>query len=151
MQICLTVAALNDLEILSGDIENAYLSAPCREKVWLRAGPEFGNLQGRALVVKKALYGLKSLRGAFRAHLAETLDDIGFRSSMANPDVWMRPATKPSGERYYEYILCYVDDILCISHDASRPMEEIKRTLKFKKIRQWNQTSTWVPPSRRRN
>ena len=83
-------------------------------------------------MVKKALYGLKSSGAAFRAHLAETLDNIGFKSSMADPDVWMRPATKPSGERYYEYILCYVDDILCISHDAARPMDEIKRTLKFK-------------------
>ena len=58
VRICLTLAALNDLEILSGDIENAYLSAPCREKVWLQAGPEFGHLQGKVLVVKKALYGL---------------------------------------------------------------------------------------------
>ena len=77
------------------------------------------------LVVKKALFGLKSSGAAFRAHLAETLDNIGFRSSMADPDAWMRPATKLSGGNYYEYILCF-------SHDASRPMEEIKRTLKFK-------------------
>ena len=74
---------LNDLKIPSGDIENAYLSAPCREKVWLRAGPEFGHLQGKVLVVKKALYGLKSSGAAFCAHLAETLDNIWFRSSMA--------------------------------------------------------------------
>ena len=44
----------------------------------------------------------------------------------------MRPATKSTGEEYYEYILCYVDDILCISHDAKRPMDEIGRNLKFK-------------------
>ena len=51
---------------------------------------------------------------------------------MADPNVWMRPFTKLSGESHYKYILCYVDDKLCIGHDASRPMEEIKRTLKFK-------------------
>ena len=98
----------------------------------MQAGPEFGRLQGKVLVVKKALYGLKSSGAAFRAHLPEILDNIGFRSSMADPDVWMRPASKPSGEKYYKYILCYINDILCISHDAYRPMEEIKRTLKFK-------------------
>ena len=132
VRICLTLAALNDLELLSGDIENAYLSAPCREKVWLRAGPEFGELEGRILIVQKALYGLKSSGAAFRSFLAEALDDIGFKSSIADPDVWMRAATKPDGEAYYEYILCYVDDILCISHDAERPMKQIGNTMKFK-------------------
>ena len=66
-----------------------YLSALCREKAWLHAGPEFGHLQGKVLIVKKALYGLKSSGAAFRAHLAETLDNIGFKSSMADPDMWI--------------------------------------------------------------
>lgn len=69
---------------------------------------------------------------AFRAHLTETLDSKGFKSSLADPDVWTRLATRASGEKYYEYILCYVDDILCISHDACQPIDEIWKTLKFK-------------------
>ena len=132
VRICLTIAAMNDLEVLFGDIENIYLSAPCHEKVWLRAGPKFGHLKGKVMVVKKALYGLKSSGAALRSCLADTLDGIGFKSSLADPDVWMRPATRPTGETYYEYILCYVDDILCISHDARHPIDEIKKTLKFK-------------------
>ena len=120
------------MDILSGDIENAYLSAPCREKVRLRAGPEFRHLKGKIMIVRKALYGIKSSVAAFRAHTAETLDSIGSKSSLADPDVWMQPATKVSGEKYYEHILCYVDDILCISHDAQHPMNEIGRNLKFK-------------------
>ena len=83
------IAALNDLELLSGNIENAYLSVPCYAKVWFRAGPKFGHLQGKATVVWKALYGLKSLGTAFRAYLAETLDNIGFKSSLADPNIWM--------------------------------------------------------------
>ena len=64
----------------------------------------------------KALYGLKSSGGAFRAFLVETLDNMGYKSSHADPDVWLRPAVKPDGEKHYEYILCYVDDdILSIS------------------------------------
>ena len=133
VRICLTIAALNDLEVLAADVENAYLTAPCREKVWLRGGPEFGHRQGKILVIKKALYGLKSSGAAFRAFLAEKLDNIGFKSSIADPDVWLRAATKPTGEKYYEYMLIYVDDILCISHDARRPMNEIQASLKFKK------------------
>ena len=49
------------------------------------------------MVIRKALYGLKSSGAAFWAHLAETLYDIGFRSSKADHDVWLRPAVKPNG------------------------------------------------------
>ena len=133
VRICLLLAALNDLDIQAADIENAYLTAPCREKVWTIGGPEFGSDQGKPFLVVKALYGLKSSGAAFRAFLAETLDEIGFRSSIADPDVWMRAAVKPDGQKYYEYILVYVDDILCISHDAKAPMLAITRNFKFKK------------------
>ena len=132
VRICLLIAALNDLNILAGDIENAYIAAPCREKCWTWAGKEFGSDQGRPLIIVRALYGLKSSGAAFRAFLAETLDDMGFQSSHADPDVWLRPATKPDGENYYEYILCYVDDILSISLQPDRPMKEIQRMFKFK-------------------
>ena len=44
----------------------------------------------------------------------------------------MIPATKPTGEKYYEYILCYIDDLLFISHDTRTPMNDIQSTLKFK-------------------
>lgn len=132
VRICFLIAALNDLDILGGDIENEYITAPCREKCWTIAGKEFGSLQGKPMIIVKALYGLKSSGAAFRAFLAETLDDIGYRSSHADPDVWLRPAVKPDGERYYEYILCYVDDILSISFEPERSMTAIQNAFKFK-------------------
>ncbi|KAI2505828.1 Reverse transcriptase (RNA-dependent DNA polymerase) [Fragilaria crotonensis] len=42
------------------DIQNAYLTADCREKIWTVAGPEFGSEAGTIFIVRKALYGLKS-------------------------------------------------------------------------------------------
>jgi hypothetical protein len=51
----------------------------------------------------------------WRQHLANTLTAADFQSCKADPDVWMRPATKGNGEKYYENVLCYVDDILCCS------------------------------------
>ena len=63
-----------------------------------------------------ALYGLKSSGAAFCSLLAETLHEINYVPSEANPDVYMRRAVKPNGFEYYEYVLCYVDDILSISH-----------------------------------
>ena len=40
IQIAFLVAALSDLDIMAADIGNAYLNAPCREKIWTVAGPE---------------------------------------------------------------------------------------------------------------
>ena len=32
-RICLTITALNDLKVLACDIQNAYITTPCREKI----------------------------------------------------------------------------------------------------------------------
>lgn len=40
-RIDFTIAALNDLKVLSCDIQNAFLSAKYCEKTWTRAGPKF--------------------------------------------------------------------------------------------------------------
>ena len=39
VRIELTIAALNGLEVMACDNQNAYLTANCREKIWTRAGP----------------------------------------------------------------------------------------------------------------
>jgi hypothetical protein len=133
VRIAFTIAALNDLSILSADIGNAYLQAPVREKVHTTAGPEFGNQRiGQTVVVVRAMYGLKSSGAAWHAQLSSTLQDMNFKPSLADPDVWMRPATKTNGEEYYEYILVYVDDILVISHDPNQAMTTIRLTYRLK-------------------
>jgi len=65
VQIALTIAALNDLQVLACDIQNAYLTAKCQEKIWTKAGPEFGSKAGSIMLVVRALYGLKSSGAAF--------------------------------------------------------------------------------------
>jgi Reverse transcriptase (RNA-dependent DNA polymerase) len=131
VRIALMVAALNDLEVTSCDIQNAYLTAECREKIWFIAGPEFGDEEGQPMIVEKALYGLKTSGAAFRALLADTLYDSGFRPTRGDPDVHIRPAVKSNGFQYYEMILCYVDDVICISHRATDVMKEVVQK-KFK-------------------
>jgi hypothetical protein len=42
VRIVLTLAALNDVEVKVSDIQNAYLCAPCEEKVYTILGPAFG-------------------------------------------------------------------------------------------------------------
>lgn len=133
VRILLMVAALNGLDVQCADIQNAFLTAPNLERCYMVAGPEFGEEEGETFIVRRALYGLKSASAAFRSHLSSTLMDLGFLPSYADPDVYMRPAVKTTGEEYYEYILCYVDDILCMSMEAKAVMNRISEKFKFKK------------------
>ena len=64
--------------------------------------------------------------------LAETLHDNGYKPLLADPDMWMRRATKPDGFQYYEYVLCYVDDVLSISHDPGKTIAAIQEVFKLK-------------------
>jgi hypothetical protein len=116
------LAALNDLKVAACDIQGAYLTADCREKIYIKAGPEFGSEEGLLFIIRKALYGLKLSGAAFRAKLAETLHSLHYAPTQADPDVWIRPATKPDGTEYYEYVIVYVDDIGHASHDTDITM-----------------------------
>ena len=92
--IALTIAALNGLSILWCDIQNAYLTAPCQKKIWMTAGTEFGSTPGKKMLLVRVLYGLKLSGAAFRVFLAEALYDLGYNYSVADHDVWLRPAIK---------------------------------------------------------
>ena len=84
------------------------------------------------MIIKRALYGLKSSGAAFRAKLADCIWDMGYRPSKADPDVWLKPATKANGHKYYEMILCYVDDVISISEKPMRAIEGIQSIFKLK-------------------
>ena len=132
VRIILLIAALNGLQIMACDIQNAYLTANCHEKIWTVAGPEFGSEHGQPMIIKKALYGLKSSGMAFRAHLVETLHDIFSKPTKADPDVWICPAVKPDGSEYYEYIMCYINDILSVSLDSKSILQSLWGHFKLK-------------------
>jgi hypothetical protein len=42
--------------------------------------------------------------------MAQTLCNAGFAACKADPDLWLRPAVKPNGTEFYEYVLYCVDD-----------------------------------------
>ena len=58
--------------------------------------------------------------------------DMNFKSSYADPDVWMRVAYKGDGTSLYEYVLCYVDDLLCISTDPAVILGCVEQTYQLK-------------------
>jgi hypothetical protein len=134
VRIALTLAALNDLEVKASDIQNAYLTAPVTERIWIVCGPEFGpEHNGRKALVVRALYGLKSAGAAFRNHLADCMRTMGFKPCLADPDLWYKAETRPSdGFEYYSYMLIYVDDCLCMHHAGESVLHELDKYFKMK-------------------
>ena len=133
VRIGFLMAALNDLSILAGDIQNAFLEAPTKEKIYFYAGEEWKADQGKIVIVVRALYGLKSSALQFRNCLAEVLGNrLGFKSSLADPDLWYKPMTDKNGFEYYAYILVYVDDLLIIMKEPQEAMTQIQESFTVK-------------------
>ena len=132
VRIAFLTAGLNDVDISACDISGAYLNAPAGEKVWFLAGRECGGDKDKVMVVVRALYGLKSSAKAWRNFFAKSLDDLGYKSCPANPDVYMKPEAKADGSTYYSYLLVYVDDCLLIHHDPKIIMERLKKSYDLK-------------------
>ena len=84
------------------------------------------------MIVQMALYGLKSSGAAFRAKLAGVLYNLDYVQTMAGPNVWINPAVKHDVSQYYKMVLCYVDDVLAISHKPMDTIEVIKGVFKLK-------------------
>jgi hypothetical protein len=115
LRMVLFLAELNNgLEAWATDIGNAYLEAETSEKVFIIAGPEFGELEGHTLVIFKALYGLRSSGLRWSDKFSVCLRAMGFFPSLADPCIWMRQV----GD-HYEYIAVYIDDLAIASKDPA--------------------------------
>ena len=111
VQIALTLAALNDLDVKVSDIQNAYLTAPVAELIWTTLGPEWGPDKGKQAIIVLSLYGLKFAGALFRNHLADYMRHLGYQPCLADPDLWFKAEVQPAdGFKYYAYVLLYVDD-----------------------------------------
>ena len=83
------------MEVWGGDIDNAYLEATTKEKLYIGAGPEFEELQGHILVI----------RNMVTERLHDIMLQLGFKSCKADHCVWLREV-----KNQYEYIAIYKDD-----------------------------------------
>ena len=121
VRISFAHALLNGLPVYAADIKNAYLQAPASEKHYGICGLEFGleNI-GKIAVIVRALYGGKSAIADYWRHSRHAMDESGFQSCKADPDVWFCPVTKANGIAYYQYVLIYTDDILAIIEEPER-------------------------------
>ena len=115
------LAELNDMELWNTDIGNAYLESYTSEKIVFTAGSEFGKYAGHTMVIRKALYGLKSSGKCWHDRLHDVLLTMGFTPSKAEEDIWMGDC----GD-HYEYIAVCVDDLMIASRDPQKIINELQ-------------------------
>ena len=72
----------------------------------------------------KALYRTRSGGARWHDTLFDILQELKFKPSKADPDVWMRP--EPGGT-CYEYIAVYVDDLAIAAKDPQAFCNELKK------------------------
>ena len=129
LRMVVFLSQLNDFEIWGADVGNAYLEAYTDQKLCIIAGPEFKELQGHLLIMIKALHGTHSGGARWHDRLFDILQELKFKPSKADPDVWMRP--EPGGTSY-EYIALYVDDLAIAAKDPQAFCHELKKRYNLK-------------------
>ena len=96
-------------------------------------GPAFGKDARRTAVIVRAIYDLKSAGATFRSHLARCMESLVYQSCKADPNLWLKPEIRPEdGAKYYSYLLCYVDDMICIHHNPDSVLEQLHKSFLLK-------------------
>ena len=113
------LSQLNDLEIWGADVGNGYLLKPTLMK-------SYASLLDQN---SKALYGTRSGGARWHDRLFDILQELKFKPSKADPDVWMRPE---QGRTCYEYIAVYVDDLAIAAKDPQPFCHEHKKKYNLK-------------------
>ena len=108
------------------------MNAKCHGKIWFEARVEHGEDIGKVCVLTHALYGLKSARASWCAELVSVLQDLGYKLTKADLDIWIRVAVTDSRHEYYEMLFVYVDNILSLSHKPHEAIDEIAMFFKPK-------------------
>jgi len=124
VRLVFLVASHQGLSIMTGDIGNAFPTAPCAEKVWSVCGPEFGVKEGAIVTLQRALFGLKTASRSFHEFFGDTLRRMGFTPTRADQDLWYRKADDHNG---YDYIATHVDDIAIAAKRPAEYMNQIEQ------------------------
>ena len=89
-------------------------------------GPEFGlEHVGKRALIRRALCGGKAAGRDFVNHLSCCMRFLGFKSCLADPDIWMRPAMKSDGTPHHECIPLCTDDALTVGENPEKILREV--------------------------
>lgn len=91
LRAILAIAAIEDLEVHSMDISNAFLNGDLEEEVYLKQPEGFAvpGQEDKVLRLRKSLYGLKQSPRAWYKHLAATFKEMGFKKLASDASVWI--------------------------------------------------------------
>ena len=121
------VTATNNLDVITGDIGNAYLNVNTQEKIYTCAGTEFELVvimsEGGFLEVIKALNGLPTSGNRCHAHLLHTLRAMDFKTTRFDQDVWIMGI-----QGGYYYIETHTNDILIVAVNTTSIFDQLKDT-----------------------
>ena len=70
------IADSQNLEVMMGDIDNAFIHAYTKEKIYIKDRPEFGDRAGSIAIIVRELYGLTTSAERFRTMLADFLHTL---------------------------------------------------------------------------
>ena len=93
-----------------------------------------GRDKGRVILLFRELYVLKRSIVARLYILEQTLRYIDYESSLDDPDVWFMPDIRPNGDKYYAYIIIYLEELLHIHHQTKKLMSQIKDAYSLKLV-----------------
>ena len=122
---------LNWLESWDTDAGNACLEAKTKEKVFIIAGSEFGDLKNHVLLIKKALYGLRTSGLRWHDRLADYLRDTGFFPCKMEPGIWMRQIDA-NEDHHYKHVAVHTDDLLITSKSPQNVADLLINKCNFK-------------------
>ena len=112
---------------------NAYIEAcnkpsPKAEQLWSHAAVY---LAGRdsgwhmlANEIERKAYPI--FNETYRKYCDRVLAGEKLEIAKSDPDVWIKASQKADGFKYYEMILCYVDDVISIGESPMKAIEGIK-------------------------
>ena len=129
VRLAFFLCVLNKMQACAADVGCAFLHGRTKEKYCIRAGPEFGDRQGKYLIIYGSLYGLRSSAARWHEYLSETLGKMGFKPSKADPDLRIKDCGT-----HYEYVATYVDDLIFVSKDPMKYIEQLKFEYEMKGV-----------------
>jgi hypothetical protein len=127
MRMAIAAGVLNCMFFMVGHISLTYLRGFTLEKVCLIAGPELGPLAGHLLTIVRALYGPRTSGARCYDCFTDGLNQLGFYSCKADPDVWMHDCIT-----HYEYVFVDVDVIMFIGMEPQQLFDSLVNKNGFK-------------------